>query len=195
MVSKTTFKIKLKDLVGNKALSEVTTVGKLNIKKELSEFIIDKILDDTSNQRSAVTGQQWKQLGWNKGSVAYKKEKSKVASSNANLELTGEMLDALKGEIYRDGVEIGIFNEEQAQKSDNHNKFSAKSKKTGLPQRQFLPRKNEQLRSGILKDVIRLAKSLVDSAPKTQKSRIEFTKLLAAKEAELAEEAINGEDN
>ena len=159
MVSKTTFKIKLKDLVD---VSKLDTSQKSIIKKEIGEFIIDKILLDVAKAKSPVTGE-----GWDSLSKEYRKEKVKKGSSGrANLELSGDMLDALKMKEYNRGIEVGIFDYDQAQKSDNHNKFSAKSRRTGVPERQFIPRKGQMLKEKIMKDTVKLAKNLVKDAIK-----------------------------
>lgn len=56
-------------------------------------------------------------------------------------------------ESYQGGLEVGVFDEGEAQKADNHNKNSAKSKRTKVPPRPFIPKKeekfNEKITSGI----------------------------------------------
>jgi hypothetical protein len=154
MVSKTTYKLRLNELIDTSGLD---TAQKEEIKEEIAEYIYDSILKDTSEQKSAVTGKKFKAL-----SKDYKKIKSKIALGVANLELTGDMLNALEYKTYRDGIEIGIFDPDEAQKSDNHNKFSAKSRKTKVPERQFIPRQGETFRAGIIKEVTLLAEELKD---------------------------------
>ena len=51
------------------------------------------------------------------------------------------MRSQLTYEPFRDGIEFGVFDPEEAQKADNHNKNSAKSKTTNVPKRQFIPYK------------------------------------------------------
>ena len=100
-ISKTTFKIRIKDLVNTKGISPKT---KEKIKDELSEFVIDKILKDTGNRRSSVSGRMWTPL---KPKSPYKKMKSKIAKPVANLELHGDMLDTIKHpEVYDIVVDI-----------------------------------------------------------------------------------------
>jgi len=153
-MAKITYKLKLKDLIDVKNINRDT---KKVIKDEVGELLLDLILKDTANQRSAVSGQKWKGL-----SKEYKKIKSKVAPGVANLELTGDMLDALDIKPYRDGIEIGVFGGEDALKAENHNKFTARSLKTSLPKRQFIPKKDETFRKGIKKELVKLAKEIVD---------------------------------
>ena len=157
MVSKTTFKIRLDALADPDDLRELSSSDKDAIKQEIAEFAIDKILEDVSKSKSPVDNSKFKAL--NKD---YKKEKSKIAMPVPNLELHGDMLDALSSEPYRAGVEVGIFDYDQAQKSDNHNKFSAKSKRTKVPQRQFIPKKGEQLRPGIMRQLKTVARQMIE---------------------------------
>lgn len=108
---------------------------------EVGNFLVEKILEDVSQQKSPVQGEpsRWRSL-----SKKYRKEKGKVASPIANMELTGAMLDQLEFRPGARSLEIGIFDTTQAQKADNHNKFSAASKKTPVPPRKFIPNKKEK---------------------------------------------------
>lgn len=144
----------MRDLIPTKNLNQET---KEKIKKEVGELLYDLILKDTSEQRSAVTGQKWKGL-----SKEYKEYKKKIAPGIANLELTGNMLDALKTKNTTQGVEIGIFGAKQAIKAENHLKTTKRSLKTALPQRQFLPLKNQKFRPGILKELKAIAEEIVE---------------------------------
>jgi hypothetical protein len=180
MASKISFKVQLEDLVPPEEVAQLTNATKKEIHAELGEFIVDKILEDTSKQRSAVTGTQWKGLGWNNASKRYKKEKSKIAVGTANLELHGDMLDALKAIPHVDDVEVGIFTKLQAQKADGHchHKVFGTSK---LPVRKFLPYGDETLRSGILKQLAVVAKEAVENAPKKKtKSVLSLTKVMSS---------------
>lgn len=87
-----------------------------------------------------MRGERWK----NSLSKKYKKYKANFSSDlTANMELHGDMLDALKYKTKGGVVEVGIFDYDQAQKADNHNKFSSASKTTALPKRQFIPNEEE----------------------------------------------------
>jgi hypothetical protein len=152
MVSKVTYKLKLNELIDT---SDLTAAQKDEIKERVGEALYDLVLQDASNQMSSVTGRKWKSL-----SKDYKEYKSEVADPIANLELTGDMLDALEYLPYRDGIEFGFFDFDQAQKADNHNKFSAASKKTPLPPRRSIPKKDESFRAGILKELIEIAEDI-----------------------------------
>lgn len=143
MVSKVTYKLNLKDLTDKKIDDDT--------KEEVGNYLVEQILKDVSKQLSPVSGDRWQGL-----SEKYKKIKAKTSgSSKANLELFGDMLDSLEFKKTRSGIEIGIFDYEQAQKADNHNKFSNASLKTPLPKRQFIPNGEEEetFRASIMKEV------------------------------------------
>ncbi len=70
------------------------------------------------------------------------------------------MLDALQVKSTPTGVQIGIYGTEQALKAENHLKTTARSQKTGVPKRQFLPGKGETFRAGILKELRAVAREL-----------------------------------
>jgi len=64
-----------------------------------------------------------------------------------NLELEGDMLDALTFETTSSGITVGIFEDSgQADKADGHNNFSGKSK---LPLRRFIPKSDEEFKGSI----------------------------------------------
>lgn len=163
--SKISFKVNLSELVSTEALDKLSQSTKKRISGELGEFIVDKILEDTSNQRSSVSGQKWKALGWNEGSKKYKEEKSKIAPGDANLELHGDMLDALRAVAKPDGVEVGVYGKLQSQKADGHCHYNVYGQ-SKLPVRRFIPFGENTLRSGIMKEVQQIAKDLVVGAPK-----------------------------
>lgn len=120
-----------------------------SLKESVGTFLVESILEDVSKSKSPVKDGEFKASL----SPAYKKKKQEISgSTSANMELYGDMLNALKFENKRDGIEIGIFDSQQALKADNHNKFSAKSKKTALPKREFIP-KTQGFREGIKKGI------------------------------------------
>lgn len=132
------------------------------LKSEIGNYLVEKTLQDVGSQRSPVTGREFKSL-----TKKYKDKKKKVASPVPNLELKGDMLDAFKYKKTSSGIEIGIFNTKQAQKADNHNKFSAKSLKTPLPARKFIPKKGrDTYRPEIRKEIA----SIVDEFKSSENS-------------------------
>jgi hypothetical protein len=124
-------------------------------KKEIGQYLVEQILEDVGKGKSPVRGQGWKSTL----SPKYKKYKANFSSNTtANMELHGDMLDALKFKVDGDVVEVGIFNSREAQKADNHNKFSTASMNTPVPKRQFIPNneRGETFRKDIISEVERL---------------------------------------
>ena len=126
-------------------LDKVPQSRREEAQREVIDFLLDAILEDTSNQVSAVSGRRWKGLSQN-----YKAYKASVSSSNvANLELTGAMLDALEGVIKGSGkIEVGIFDSNQAPKAFNHNTGDTMPVK-----RQFIPGPRQAFRPGIMEEI------------------------------------------
>lgn len=120
---------------------------------EIADLVLEEVLAIVSSGRSPVTGRQFKGL-----SPAYKAFKDEFgATPEANLELTGDMLDGLRVKKRGDKIHVTVTESEQG-KADNHNKFSAASKKTGVPARKFIPNssddetyKAQEIKSGIKK--------------------------------------------
>lgn len=101
---------------------------------EVQKFIREKALTFIGEGKSPVQGGAWKRTL----SPEYKKEKAKKSSADfANMELEGDMLDALEVKaLNSERLSYGFFDEEQAAKADGHNNFSGKSK---LPLRESVP--------------------------------------------------------
>lgn len=144
-VDKVTYELDLSDKLdgmkkrhANKTLEEVGT------------YLVEQILENCGRAKTSVANGSWK-TGL---SSAYKKRKGELSSSvSANMELTGEMLDALTYKVKDGKIEVGIFDYDQAQKADNHNKFSQASRGTKLPPRQFIPRKDEKFSRDIISEI------------------------------------------
>ena len=155
MVSKVTKRLNLGKYSGFKDLKPSV---KNEVITEVADYVKESILSYVGGTKSPVDNQPFDKL-----SKKYEKRKGKLSSSAVpNLELTGKMLDSLEYKPYRGGFEIGIFDETQAQKADNHCKFSAKSKSTPLPQRQFIPKKDEGFARPIEKGIKDIIKEYTD---------------------------------
>lgn len=119
-------------------------------KDEIAQFVKDQVLLDVGNGRSPVEGGEWKR----KLSAEYAKRKAAEGGSNfANLELTGDMLDALDVVNGRGSkLRLQVEGKEQVAKADGHNNFSGDST---LPGRHFIPNADEdetfkaRIRAGI----------------------------------------------
>ena len=130
MVSKITKRLNLRT-----SLKKVDSSKRDDVKQQIGNHLLKRIGEYLDDQKSPVTGGKFKPL--KKNYREYKKKQGK--GGDANLYFDGDMQAQLNFEVYRDGIEIGIFDEDEAQKADNHNKNSAKSRKTAVPQRQFIP--------------------------------------------------------
>jgi hypothetical protein len=130
-------------------LSGLSKSDKADTLREIGDFILENTLLNVGSSKSPIKGgAAFKPL-----SPLYAKLKqSEVGNKLANLELTGEMLDSLDYKILDDKITIGIFGK-SAPKADGHNNLSGKSK---LPQRSFLPKKGEEYKSDIAKEISRI---------------------------------------
>ena len=170
-ISKTTYKINL-PLIGIK--------NKKEVRDEVGQYLVEKVLSDVDKSKSSVSGKAFKPLSSN-----YKNYKKTVSSSvRPNMELNGDMLDALKFKVNRSEIEFGIFDKAQAQKSDNHNKFSAASKTTKVPQRQFIPKKGQIFRSEIeneIKEIIKETAVYSDDSDFGKRNALDYLKSVMLK--------------
>jgi len=120
---------------------------KRQIKEDVGDFLIDTILERLSNQQTPVSGEGYKKTL----SKKYKNKKvSEGGSSVPDMELKGDMLDALKFKNTVDGIEIGFFNK-QAWKADGHLKFSGSENLT--PRRRFLPGDGQNFKRDIESEI------------------------------------------
>lgn len=121
--------------------------------EDISEFIHDSILEHVSEGKSPVSRE-----GWNRTlSPDYKKIKSKVSgSTTANMELFGDMLDALQVRVFdRNKIAIEIRGEE-AEKADGHNKLTGRTNKflsKKKHRRRFIPGGGQTLKRAILSGI------------------------------------------
>jgi len=159
--SKTTYKLRLDQLVDKADLDGLNKAEKDVIKNDVGEMLVDLILENCSEQRTSVQDGKWKQ----NLSPEYKKIKEKIAPGVPNLELTGKMLDALKFKTYRDGVEVGLFKDAgltNLLKSQNHNKWNQTANKSKTPERQFIPRKGQKFSKEIITELKTIAQEGVE---------------------------------
>jgi hypothetical protein len=100
-------------------------------RKEIADFILEKVLEYTADGKSSVDGRPWAKL-----SKEYKKHKEAEGSGGeANLQLSGDMLDALRAEA--NGTKIKLFVAgSESDKADGHCNHSGESE---LPLRRFIP--------------------------------------------------------
>lgn len=115
------------------------------IREDLANLIREEVLAAVGNSRSPVAGESWKATL----SPGYKKFKKKYSSVlRANMELHGDMLDAMECVVNGDGnLELRIIGKNEAAKADGHNNHSGES---SLPQRRFIPDDGQTFKAGIL---------------------------------------------
>lgn len=119
---------------------------KTRVKNDVGEFLIESILSSVGRSESPVKGESFPAL-----SKEYKKKKVEEGlPGKANMELEGDMLDALTFKETRDGIELGFFGDE-AWKADGHLKFSGKENNT--PKRRFLPDEGQEFVPSIAREV------------------------------------------
>lgn len=129
---------------------------KTSVLEEVSDLVLTQVLKDTSQGLSAVTGRQWK-ITLNED---YAKRKQAAGGTPiANLELEGDLLQAVR--IVREGdTKLKLFVEEdQSDKADGHNNHSGDSK---LPRRRFIPNEDDgdTFRAGINKQITKVVKEV-----------------------------------
>jgi hypothetical protein len=97
--------------------------------KDVADFVKESMLDYYGDGVSPVTGDKFKRLS--KDYAKFKRGQS--SSAYANMELTGEMLDALEYKIKGSKIEIGWFGGVDAKKAFNHTTGDT------LPKRPLVP--------------------------------------------------------
>jgi phage gpG-like protein len=113
--------------------------------EDAGEAVIEGILTYVGEGKSPVKKGKYKR----KLSPEYAKEKG---SSVSNMELTGDMLDALGIEIKGNTLEVGFFDEEEAAKAAGHHSGNTPwrgYRKSNLPVREFIPRGNQDFKKEI----------------------------------------------
>ena len=127
-----------------------------------AEYVKEQILLNTSEGKTSVQGGLWKK----KLSPEYKKEKAEESGvSFANLELTGQMLDALDARVSRGNrIVVEISDREQAAKAEGNLLGSYGQPSPDADKaREFMPHKRGQhLRQDIIKGVKEILKDYAD---------------------------------
>ena len=116
-------------------------------RKRICELVLESVLDSVGKGSSPVSGGAWKKSL----SPEYKKKKSEFSSALfANMELHGDMLDALECVPVSGGkLELRIQGR-QAAKADGHNNFSGQS---SLPLREFIPKPDQTFKRQIISQI------------------------------------------
>ena len=124
------------------------------INEEVGTYLVEQTLKDVGQSKSPVKGGRFRaQL-----TKEYAEVKSGIAgSTRANMELYGDMLDALEYKKSAKGVWVGINDSKQAVKAYGHNtgfKGHPNSKMRGDKyKREFIPKKGQGYKASIDKEV------------------------------------------
>lgn len=121
----------------------------MRLKNQVGEYLVTAIIDEAESGSSPVSGKAFKKL-----SKEYA-EREKGGDTTPNLDLNGSMFDAMTFVTTDSGVEVGIFDSEEAPKAYNHNVGDT------LPKRQFIPQPDQKFVGFIDKEVKRIVKDLV----------------------------------
>ena len=172
-------------------LNGLTKAQKKEVLTDIGELLVGQILEACADSKSPVTGRAFHKL-----SKEYaKKKQAEVGSKDPNLDLNGEMLDALDFKIVGDKIDLGVFGSD-APKADGHNNFSGKSK---LPERRFLPGEGQGFTSDIdelISDTIKAYRadnlSLDDSKLKVIESKADLYEYLRSVIGDFSRAEIRG---
>ena len=121
--------------------------------------MVDSILDSVGSAKTPIEGGAYK----SSLNPIYAKIKSKISGGkNANMELYGDMLDALEYRIDEASgtVEVGIYDEDEAAKAYGHHsgfKGHPSSKMRGNKnKRQFIPNSKQKFKEEIRRGIDRI---------------------------------------
>lgn len=129
-------------LFGDKKLN---SSAKQQVQQDVGDYLVEQTLLAVSKARSPVEGAEYRPT------LSPKYKKIKVAdglSDKPDMENSGSMLNALTWRPTEDGIQLGVFDPDQAAKADGHNQFSGRA--TPLPVRQWLPNSGEEYSKKIM---------------------------------------------
>lgn len=132
-------------------MSKVPESSRSRVKKEIGDFIVTEILSQLQDGDSPVVGESFPTLN-----KQYAKDE-KGGDRTPNLDLDGDMLNALTFKNTDDGIKVGIFKSSELGKADGHNKFS-RSNNNRIPQRRFIPKPSQSFDPEIRREVKRIIK-------------------------------------
>lgn len=123
----------------------------------VAEYVKTAVLEYVGEGKSPVRGGPWKRSL----SPEYRKLKAEESGVTiANMELSGDMLDAL-AVVRKRGNNLSLQIEgAEAPKADGHNNHSGDSK---LPERRFIPKENETFRSDMWAEIRRILQEYEDT--------------------------------
>jgi len=134
-------------------IDQVPSSLRSDLVNEVGDYLVQSILDYVGEAKSPVAGGKYKST-LSEDYAKYKKNGDELA----NLDLNGDMLNALtfKTNASTGKVTVGIFDNDQAIKSYNHNKGDT------LPKRQFIPDEDQLLKAEIIRGVKRIIQDYLE---------------------------------
>ena len=130
--------------------------------------------------KSPFRGQAWPGL-----TEAYKKlKKAEGRGTKANLEFSGDMLDALEFKRTSSGIKLQITGS-TAPQADGHNNFSGKS---SIPTRKFLPEKGDQFAGSVRSDIDKIIAEHTVTTARIDRQRLRGITTKRELNAELREQ-------
>lgn len=140
------------------------------VKDEVGEYLVNQVLRDVERGFSPVAGEgQFEKL-----SKSYA-ENEKGGRTVANLQLEGDLKEAIRFKRTTDGIEFGNFLKSQHDKADGHNQHSDKAKQwakeKNFPKRRYIPDDDQKFRPAIEREI----QNIVRSYEQTPETNVNFT--------------------
>lgn len=126
-------------------LENIPAEDRARAKREVGNYIINEILRFLERGKSPVEGETFPKLDKEYADA------QKQGDRKPNLQLEGDLLDALKFVNTAEGIRIGIFKDGEQAKADGHNKFSGA--KNNAPKRRFIPGEGQDFSREIMGEV------------------------------------------
>jgi len=133
-------------------LSNIPKSSHVAVKNAVGDFIVNQVLRDIERGFSPVENEgQFKQLTKDYA------DKEKGGRRTSNLQLEGDLKEAMQYRRSADGIVYGNFIASEKNKSDGHNQHSSKAKawakKNNFPKRTYIPTEKQNFRSGIEREI------------------------------------------
>lgn len=130
-------------------LNKVPASKRKALKTDIGEFVVNEVIRSLSSGKSPVSKEKFAKLN-----KEYAK-REKNGNRTPNLQLEGDLLEALDFRNTKSGVAVGITKAKERPKADGHNNFSGDSK---LPKRRFIPANNQQFNQKINREIKKMVK-------------------------------------
>lgn len=137
---------------------KVPRASRADARDEVADFVKEQILSRTADGRTSVKGGKWKRTL----SPEYKKKKSEESSADfANLELTGDMLDALETSVVGKNIRIEVAGDEAGKAEGNLTGSYGRSPNLKNA-RQFMPVDDQELSPEIVSGIKKILQRYED---------------------------------